>query len=893
MWLIRTKLEPPAPTDRLIARPALRRRLPAILKSHLTLVHAPAGFGKTSLMAEWQRCLRSQNVRTAWLSVDEDDSDPLQFFAYLTGALEAAGVAVGQLGATAARGFPDVPISSITTAMARAIARTGGRTVVLIDDFQRLNADAIDRALSRLLRESSGALSFVIAARERPQLAQCTTLFPAQVEIGTAELRFSGEEARHLLAASAANLSDEQLERLLLQTDGWAIALVAVRQWFAQGWSAERVFSALAAPGPDLSRYLTEQILLSLTHDERDFLRATAPLERFNAELAALLHQHRGARDTIASLERKDLLVVHWDGGERWFRYHRLLSETVQAALAIEEPLRAVEVHRRAAQWFFDAGHHSDAVRHATLAGDSALLAQLFERAGGWRLIISGNIGLVRNALSRIPLDVLRSYPRSHLGWILMLGKQGRVAEARREFGLVREHEAIADDRLFRHETTIIEGCLLRYEDAPATSEYCALLVALHDALPEDQIVVRATCANILTAIQFENGNLEGALLAGDQAVAEYRAMHSLFGEVFVYVHQGCALIERGRLRDAEATLRQAWRLALDTTGPNTETEAVAACMLACALHARGERGEAAKLLGPSLAAIEKNEAWFELFATGYATAMALARTSDGTAAALAVLDGARGVAASRDLPRLEQFVDMLELRERVIAGDTGSPRLLALEAQIRAQSCLQPPPRVAWRLEITLGRLALARRDYGRALTAFSLLAERCGAASHVQLQIEALLLAALAHAGQSQTARARESFDRAVGLAMFENYRQLFVECGSSILPLADAGTESGRLPRVRDRFLRAVTEEIRAALPPQADEPVLSERERAVLRLLADGMSNKAIARALQVSDNTVKFHLKNIFSKLGVSSRAQAASALATYPLKTRATTHATR
>ena len=629
--------------------------------------------------------------------------------------------------------------------------------------------------------------------------------FSAQVEIGAGELRFSGEEARHLLAASAANLSDEQLERLLLQTDGWAIALVAVRQWFAQGWSAERVFNALAAPGPDLSRYLTEQILLSLTHDERDFLRATAPLERFNAELATLLHQHPSARDTIASLERKDLLVVHWDGGERWFRYHRLLSETVQAALAIEEPLRAVEVHRRAAQWFFDAGHHSDAVRHATLAGDSALLAQLFERAGGWRLIISGNIGLVRNALSRIPLDVLRSYPRSHLGWVLMLGKQGRVAEARREFGLVREARSHADDRLFRHEKTIIEGCLLRYEDAPATSEYCALLVALHDALPEDQIVVRATCANILTAIQFENGNLEGALLAGDQAVAEYRAMHSLFGEVFVYVHQGCALIERGRLRDAEATLRQAWRLALDTTGPNTETEAVAACMLACALHIRGERGEAAKLLGPSSPPLKRTKAGSSCLRR----AMRLLWRSPARTTALQPRwpsSTARvGSLPSRNLPRLEQFVDMLELRERVIAGDTGSPRLLALEAQIRAQSCLQPPPRVAWRLELTLGRLALARRDYGRALTAFSLLAERCGAASHVQLQIEALLLAALAHAGQGQTARARESFDRAVGLAMFENYRQLFVECGSSILPLADAGYR-GRAAAARARSLPA---------------------------------------------------------------------------------------
>ncbi len=116
MWLIRTKLEPPAPTDRLIPRHRLRKRLPALLKSRLTLVHAPAGFGKTSLLAEWARCLRNQNVRVAWLSVDEDDSEPLQFFAYLIAALAASGIEVGHLGPAAARGFPDVPITSIVAA---------------------------------------------------------------------------------------------------------------------------------------------------------------------------------------------------------------------------------------------------------------------------------------------------------------------------------------------------------------------------------------------------------------------------------------------------------------------------------------------------------------------------------------------------------------------------------------------------------------------------------------------------------------------------------------------------------------------------------------------------------------------------------------------------------
>ena len=125
MWLIRTKLEAPSPTERLIARQRLRRRLSAVLRARLALIHAPAGFGKTCLLAEWQRCLAAQRVRTAWLSLDEDDSEPLQFMAYLTAALDAAGIEVGHLRPAAERGFPDVPISSLIAALNHAIQRSG------------------------------------------------------------------------------------------------------------------------------------------------------------------------------------------------------------------------------------------------------------------------------------------------------------------------------------------------------------------------------------------------------------------------------------------------------------------------------------------------------------------------------------------------------------------------------------------------------------------------------------------------------------------------------------------------------------------------------------------------------------------------------------------------
>jgi LuxR family maltose regulon positive regulatory protein len=880
MWLIRTKLEVPAPTGRLVSRQRLRRQLPSVLRARLALVHAPAGFGKTCLLAEWQRCLASQRVRTAWLSLDEDDSEPLQFMAYLTAALAAAGIDVGHLGPAAERGFPDVPVSSLVAVLNQAVQRSRGRTVVMLDDYHRLRGGAVDAVLVSLIQGLGSRVSFVIAARERPAFAHADrALRVTCVELAGDQLRFTLDETRALLERTGA-VSEEAVQSIARGTDGWAIALAAARDWLASGWSAERVHDALARPAADLNRYVADQILESLAPAEREFLRRTAIVDRFSEPLAHALCGDLPVHDAIAALERKDLLVVIWDGNESWFRYHRLIAELASAELpGAAEPAGCrvrEQLHRRAAEWFFEAGHHAEAVRHALATGDDRLLAELFERAGGWQLIVTGHVGLTRNALTFIPPEVMREYPRSQLARILMLAKSGRPDEAYREIERLRARHLPSDDELLEMEVELMRVGVDRYGDRACDEPYVARFRALFDRVPSDHTPLRAAFANMLCALQYERGELEAAFATGDEAVAQYRRMSSLFGEVFVYVHQGRALHEMGRLRDATSTLRQAWALARDTTGPNTETEAVAAATLAAALYESGDLEEADGLLATALQALEQGESWFDVLAVAYETAAAIALERVGPTAARAIAQRAREMAARRDLGRLFRFADLIDLQSHLAAEALDTRLVPILEASLSVGLATEVSPRLRLRMSLALARLALARGQAHGARESAVRLAAECKVSGHHRLAIHAMLVEALAANSLGESESAASAFDRAVNLAMHEGFQQVFRDFGDALRPLVEQAGLSGfdaHAPRVRDRFLQAVHDGLRPPAEMSGGDN-LSDREREVLRLLAEGLSNKAIARALSVSDNTVKFHLKNLFTKLGVSTRTEA-------------------
>ena len=878
MWLIHTKLEAPAPTDRLIARTRLRRHLLAVLRNRLTLVHAPAGFGKTSLLAEWQRCLRARSVRTVWLSVDEDDSEPLQFLAYLTASLRRAGLDVGHLGDGAERGFPKVPISSLIAAIVRAIECSQGQIVMLIDDYHRLQGHAVGDTLVCLIDALNGRGNFVIASREHPRL----TAGAAHLELPADELRFAAEEARELLRRGVRTIADEDLDAITTSADGWAIALTAARDWLASGWTIDQVKQSLRSPTANhLGCYITDQVLRSLSAPEREFLRRTAIVDRFCEDLAATLGDKLAIRDIIATLERKDMLVVIGDGDRQWFRYHRLVAEMVMAEVERDQPLLVADLHRRAAEWFFKAGHHAEAVRHAVETGDDDLPAQLFEAAGGWKLLIDGHVGLTRNALALIPPAMLRSYPRSHLARVVMLAKQGRLEEARREFDLLVTAHADRADELLSAEIALLAGGLQLYADLPMSDEQRAALAGVGACVPRNQSVLRAMLALSSCNVHYECGNLEAAIDAADESLGCYRAVRARLGEVYGYVIQGAVLLEMGKLRDSEAILRQACGLARATTGQNAESEAIPAALLALAEYESGNLEEAGRLVMPALAVIEQGDGWFDVLSSAYLVASALARHGEGTPAALAVVKRMRQMAISRNLPRLQHLADVIEMHERVLGGETAGANVTRLEASLAANAGVECAPRVRMRAALELARLSLARGHCSAASTSASRLAAEAKVLRHQRVEIEARILHSLALHALGQTEAATDAFRSAVSLAMLEGYRQVFCDFGASLLPLLridDLVAPNQRLIRVSDRFLAAITDAIHAQQQAPVVSPDLSDRERMVLQLLADGLSNKAIANAMQVSGNTVKFHLKNIFTKLGVPSRADAVAAV---------------
>jgi LuxR family maltose regulon positive regulatory protein len=897
--ILATKLFAPPPQSRVVLRHRLIGRLnEGALHRKLTLVSAPAGFGKTTLLGEW---LAGCEREAAWLSLDEADNDPTRFLSYLVAALQtiAPNIAEGVLGALQSPQSP--PTESILTALLNEINTIPDQIVLVLDDYHAVDARAVDDALAFVLDHLPPRMHLVIATREDPQIPLARLRARGQLaELRAADLRFTPSEAAEFLnRAMGLNLSAEDIAALEARTEGWIAGLQLAALSMKGREDVAGFVRSFAGDNRYVVDYLIEEVLQRQPERVRSFLLQTSILERLNGPLCDAVTGQERSNALLEALERGNLFVVPLDDRRHWFRYHHLFADVLRARLMEEQPDQVPTLHRRASEWYEQHGSAADAIRHALAAEDFGQAADLVELAVP-AMRRSRQEATLLGWLKALPDELFRVRPVlsvHYAGTLLQSGQlegvEDRLQDAERWLDttaeMVERPEApsaemvVADEAEFRRLPGAIAayraGIAMALGDVPETVAYARRAL---DLAAEDDHFWRGAAAALLGLASWTSGDLEAAYQSYADGMASLQKASNISDAVGGAMTSADIRIAQGRLREAKRTYEHALQLATEHGDPVMRGTADMHVGMSEIHRERNDLHAATRHL---LRSKEQGEhTGFPQYPYRWRVAMARIREAEGDLdGALDLLDEAERLYVSDFHPNVRPIA-ALKARVWVAQGRLGEALDWALERGLSAHDDLGYLREFE---HVTLARVLVYRAKIDRAdgsmLEATGLLERLLKAAEEggrMGSVIEILVLQALAHEAQGDIPAALVPLERALALAEPEAFIRIFVDEGRPMGRLLSEAAARGMMPDYTARLL-AVFEaeerkgEVESHLPPaQSLTEPLSQRELEVLRLIAQGLSNREISERLFLAVITVKGHNRNIFRKLQVRRRTEA-------------------
>ncbi len=891
--VLETRLRPPARGGALVDRPRLAARLARCRESRLTLVAAPAGYGKTSLLTQCFAALRAEGAAACWLSIDATDEDPARLVRHLVAALATAvpGFGAGLDTIIPGAGSP----TGTAVAFANACAALPRDLFVCIDDLHRLREPEAHALLETLVAGAPHNLHLLAATREAPAWLPLARLRVAGelVELGPADLQFSDAECEALLRhAQGVRLGPAQARELNRRTEGWVAALqlaaITLRDRADQdGWL--RTFSGGQKAVGD---FLASEVLERQRPEVRDFLLATSILERFDAALAAEISGRADAHAILAELEQANLFLFSLDEAHAWYRYHHLFSGFLRARLAARDPAALRGLHLRACEWLDARGHASEALEHALAAAAHERAAQILDGLTE-SLFAAGEVATLEGYMARLPPDVLARHPRILLDRVWQMTLCWQFAQAAQEIATVattlRDFEGAqpparspAELRYLRGKLEHREVMLAFISDSPdvaATESACQRWLAA--AYPPDPAMhMPVAIAVIQLAAQRDLYRLWETRVRGD-AIAEICERHGIhYGDLFHHCMIGASLFVEGDLASAEDEYRTGLDEAVRLTGEGSRLAAMPALLLAELCYEQNRLDEARLLTGRYLD-VAGGIGIVEQLVAGYVTAARLAWAAGHAAGASGTLEAARRRALATGFTRLHAHAVEEELREAALAGDRRTlTRIGRAEGLLRGHVHLLPNARSTVRDEIRAlawSRVAAAGGDIAGAQRLLKrwleFVAERRCARSIVRLG--AALAAVCQRAGEPSAAAGY--LRQALEAGARGGFARTYLDEGPALGDVLEAiapGVSADLAVHVESlrRAFAALAGPVEGALP--AGPPALAPREVEILLLAADDRGNADIATTLALSANTVKWYWQQVFQKLGVRRRAQA-------------------
>lgn len=865
--LIRAKLDPPASELQLVQRTQLLSMLDRCHGHRFSMIVAPAGFGKTSLLTQWRRQLLGRGIKVAWLTLDEADSNQHQFLSYVILALTEAGVELRRLRPMTTQGLTESELKPSIHAIMDAVRNHLAPVVLILDDYHRAQSPPVNQLLCDLIAGAPSNFSIVMNSRAKPliNLPQLIATGHA-IEIDADALRFSPDETRE---AFNRPISDEGLSRLHERTVGWPVVVQLARVLIGDNDSECLALDCFTGSSGHIAAYLTEQVLAALPPDLQNFLIHTSILERFNAELANVVTKRRDALDVMQRLEPLNALVAPVSEAHGWYHYHQLLAECLQDHLRRRFPDEVRGLHSRASAWFAEQDNVIEAVRHARAAGDYDRCAVLIEEAGGWELILFGGIGYLRNLLHNIPANLLGRYPRLQTARACLSIKDGHLREARALADAARAwHDQDPTKAGLARDLLNVGALLDVYEDLPiGPRDLEAVEARLASVAPSDAITIAIlTSQRLLFLIAL--GRLTEAEDCVQTMMRAMRQGRTVLGLNYCFLHAGLIAMYQGRLEAADAHVAVARRMAEDNSGADSGLRFQADLLCGVLRHWQGRLvGEERDKFLTAAKHVENYDGWLELYGNGLDVEADLQPE--------AALARAERIIEGRGLKRLELLVLSHRLRNAVREGRTSEMDGLIQRLRQRLPDRVWVDDPFLWRPFVE-SRLALANafsvRDRGLALRLLEDAEACCASVGAVIFRIEVLVLRAYLNDLAGDRTRAETTLLDALNRATPERISRPF---GRGIMPLFRSLARQEQDGSIDSLTLNFINELVNHhPISGGTQDIILSRREQEVLWELAAGRANKEIARVLDVTEHTVKFHLKNIFTKLQVVRRTQA-------------------
>ncbi|WDS35760.1 LuxR C-terminal-related transcriptional regulator [Pseudoxanthomonas sp.] len=877
-WILPDKLEPPRLHVDTVPRERLLAQLDAGITLPLTLLLAPPGFGKSTLLAQWHaHVFATGHAQVAWLSLDEADADPLRLLAYLALALGLGGFENNTMPLGVAH-WRDLDPGATRSALLRAVRCAQQPLVLVLDDYDRAAGPATDELIALLVEHGGPRLHVLLATRRAPALPLARlAVRGALQQIDANQLAMNRHETRAVLGT---HTSDDDARRLRSKTEGWPVAVRLAAVWMSGDGRSSDDLTRFSGRSTGLAAYLAEQVVNDLDPVLRDFLLETSLLERFNASLADAVRTRQDSGQRLAQLGHFHGLLVPLDDDHEWFRYHPLFADYLHQQLDRQSPGLVNHLHRRAAQWCAVHGQLPDAVRHALRAQDVALATECIRQAGSWQVLLQHGTAAVRALLCQFDPRVVRDTPPLNLTQAYLHMRLGEFGHAQTLLERFRDFPEAARAPLERDYTVVV--ALLRdlMDLVCGNARGIAQLTAQANALDQDDHLGRGTLLCICATTALGRGEFVAAERLSLEAVEVMARSDTPGSTGYALVHLGQSHFYRGALDQAETHYTRALQLARSPHGTDATLAAACRCLLAQLQAERGRHDEAADLLEGALDTLERDDGWVDVYAAGFGTALLLARQRDRSGrAAHALLERIDTLATRRHLTRLMELATAWRLDVLLDMPGTLATEAIVSRSGGEAAFLHALGSGHGWRQAHALG-FALARwhAQSGRAGQALAILqkqqqaAEAAGDRYHLG-RVQLRLAMTLQQRGQIEAALIPlgAALDHIAGTRAW----QVAVDAGLPAKALLRGARQLD--PQAAAGTTRALT--IQTLLDKlSCDEALVtelfSEREMEVLAELAQGHSNKHIARRLAVSENTVKFHLKNLYRKLGADTRATA-------------------